>query len=101
MITLQDADAAERLIPQLQQRLDAKFPEAQILVRKLEQGPPFNAPVELRLFGPDLEQLHRLGEELRSLLANTRPWCRPAPPCRQGHPNSGCRSMRRPPDWQA
>lgn len=71
MITLQDADAAERLIPQLQQRLDATFPEAQILVRKLEQGPPFNAPVELRLFGPDLEQLHRLGEELRSLLANT------------------------------
>ncbi|MGL5303931.1 MAG: efflux RND transporter permease subunit, partial [Aeromonas sp.] len=70
MITLQDADAAERLIPQLQQRLDARFPAAQILVRKLEQGPPFNAPVELRLFGPDLEQLHRLGETIRSLLAN-------------------------------
>ncbi|MGL5597720.1 MAG: efflux RND transporter permease subunit, partial [Aeromonas sp.] len=72
MITLQDADAAERLIPQLQQRLDARFPAAQILVRKLEQGPPFNAPVELRLFGPDLEQLHHLGETIRSLLANTQ-----------------------------
>jgi hypothetical protein len=30
------------------------LPEAQILVRKLEQGPPFAAPVALRIFGPNL-----------------------------------------------
>lgn len=71
MIRFRDLASANRLIPQLQQELDTTFPQAQILVRKLEQGPPFNAPVELRLFGPDLHQLHRLGEEVRALLAET------------------------------
>ncbi|GLP98112.1 efflux RND transporter permease subunit [Paraferrimonas sedimenticola] len=60
---------ANRVIPELQKRLDEAYPEAQILVRKLEQGPPFNAPVELRIYGPDLDQLQDLGEQLRLVLS--------------------------------
>ena len=37
-------------------------------MRQLEQGPPFDAPVEMRIYGSDLDTLQQLGEEARSLL---------------------------------
>ncbi len=72
MVTADDFRAANRLIPQLQPLLDDAFPEAQILVRKLEQGPPFNAPIELRLYGPNLDTLKTLGDQARQVLSNTQ-----------------------------
>ncbi len=60
------ADAS--LMNTLQQEMDALFPQARILVRQLEQGPPFDAPVELRIYGFDLEQLRHLGETTRRVL---------------------------------
>ncbi|MCL2913043.1 efflux RND transporter permease subunit [Shewanella corallii] len=71
MVKVSDFDTANELIPQLQMELDQAFPEAQILVRKLEQGPPFNAPVEIRVYGPNLDTLTALGEQVRGLLAAT------------------------------
>ncbi|WP_044555733.1 efflux RND transporter permease subunit [Shewanella piezotolerans] len=71
MVKVSDFDTANRLIPQLQESLDIAFPQAQIIVRKLEQGPPFNAPVELRIFGPNLDQLKLLGEQVRKVLSDT------------------------------
>ncbi|MEO0348728.1 MAG: efflux RND transporter permease subunit [Cyanobacteria bacterium P01_A01_bin.15] len=53
----------------LQTELDAAFPDAQILVKQLEQGPPFDAPIEISLYGPDLEQLRMLGDRLRLTLS--------------------------------
>ncbi len=57
------------LIPSLQQELDRELPQAQILVRQLEQGPPFDAPIELRLYGNDLGQLQQLGDRARTILS--------------------------------
>ncbi len=37
----------------------------------MEQGPPFNAPLEIRLFGPDTDRLRELGAQFRSILAQT------------------------------
>ncbi|GIU34805.1 efflux RND transporter permease subunit [Shewanella schlegeliana] len=71
MVKVKDFATANTLIPQLQQELDRVYPEAQIIVRKLEQGPPFNAPVEVRIFGPNLDQLKLLGEQVRKVLSNT------------------------------
>ncbi|MBE7213835.1 efflux RND transporter permease subunit [Shewanella benthica] len=71
MVKVEDFDTANHLIPQLQRALDLANPEAQILVRKLEQGPPFNAPVELRVFGPNLDQLRLIGDEVRRILSDT------------------------------
>lgn len=59
-----------RLIPVLQAELDQALPEAQILVRELNQGPPFDAPVELRIYGPDLDMLRDLGERARLSLSS-------------------------------
>ncbi|WOT06961.1 efflux RND transporter permease subunit [Shewanella youngdeokensis] len=71
MVKVDNFATANRLIPQLQQSLDKDFPQAQIIVRKLEQGPPFNAPLELRIFGPNLDQLKQLGEQVRKVLSET------------------------------
>ncbi len=71
MITASDFRAANRLIPALQRDIDDAFPQAQILVRKLEQGPPFNAPVELRIFGPNLDTLKSIGDEVRRVMYTT------------------------------
>lgn len=71
MVKVTDFERANELIPELQQQFDNAFPEAQVLVRKLEQGPPFNAPVELMIFGPNLDTLRSLGDDVRNILAQT------------------------------
>jgi multidrug efflux pump len=67
MIHVDSFEVVQDLAPRLQAELDAAFPGAQILVRELIQGPPYNAPVELRLLGPDLQVLRQHGEALRAL----------------------------------
>ncbi|NRB40876.1 MAG: efflux RND transporter permease subunit [Pseudomonadales bacterium] len=70
MVTMTDFKAANAWVPQLQIELDARFPQAQIIVRKLEQGPPFNAPVEYRIVGPNLNTLKQLGDDFRLLMSD-------------------------------
>jgi multidrug efflux pump subunit AcrB len=65
LVTLESADDLRDVIRRLQDQLDREFPDARVLARQLEQGPPFAAPIEVRLFGPDLERLRELGDELR------------------------------------
>ncbi|MGF1481576.1 MAG: efflux RND transporter permease subunit [Cyanophyceae cyanobacterium] len=52
----------------LQSYLDRTFPSASVLVRALEQGPDIAAPIELHLYGPDLELLRELGNQARAEL---------------------------------
>ncbi|NNF73465.1 MAG: efflux RND transporter permease subunit [Rhodobacteraceae bacterium] len=70
MVTTTTDEAAARLVPELQARFDADFPQARILVRGLVQGPPVAAPVELRFVGQDVEELRRIGDEARALVAD-------------------------------
>jgi multidrug efflux pump subunit AcrB len=69
MITSDTAEDAARLVPPLQARLDADYPQARIIVRGLVQGPPVAAPVEVRLVGPDLDVLRSYGDQARALMA--------------------------------
>ncbi len=62
-----DKNAAE-IVRSLQTDLGEAFPAARILVRQLEQGPPFDAPIELRIYGPNLDELRQLGLEARRVL---------------------------------
>ncbi|MEO0531836.1 MAG: efflux RND transporter permease subunit, partial [Planctomycetota bacterium] len=59
------------IIREVQDELNARLPDARFLVRQLEQGPPFEAPIEVRLFGPDLDELQALGKTVRRLLSET------------------------------
>ncbi|NOJ07541.1 efflux RND transporter permease subunit [Vibrio splendidus] len=69
MVKTENFDQANALIPELQKVLDKEVPQAQILVRKLNQGPPFTAPVELRVYGENLDTLKVIGEDVRLILA--------------------------------
>ena len=71
MITTTDYRAANRLVSVLQREIDSAFPEYQARVRRLEQGPPADAPVELRLMGSSVEQLKDVGEKLRRIALAT------------------------------
>lgn len=71
LVQLESSSGGEELIHELQKQLDLKVPHSRVLVRQLEQGPPFDAPIEVRLFGPDLQQLSLLGDELRTILSKT------------------------------
>ena len=69
LVTTASADATAALITPLQRTLDTAIPNARVLVRDLVQGPPVNAPVELRFVGPDLAVLCDLGDEARRIMA--------------------------------
>ncbi|MEL6585559.1 MAG: efflux RND transporter permease subunit, partial [Pseudomonadota bacterium] len=58
----------EAVVPELQRSLPRIAPETQVLVRGLVQGPPVDAPVELRLVGSDLDALRATGEALRRIV---------------------------------
>ena len=52
----------------LQTELDKAFPSARIIVRQLQQGPPVPAPIEMRIYGSNVETLQKLGEIVRQSL---------------------------------
>ncbi|MCA8920169.1 MAG: efflux RND transporter permease subunit [Planctomycetes bacterium] len=68
LVQLEREEGSFALIDAAQQRLDAALPHVQAICRQLEQGPPFEAPVELTLFGPDPARLAELGEAARQAL---------------------------------
>ena len=69
IVQLDSAVGARAIIRDLQTRLQREFPEARLLARQLEQGPPFAAPIEVRFYGADLDVLRQLGETTRRILS--------------------------------
>ncbi len=67
MVRMTDFKVANRKVSELQRLLDAKFPEAQFVIRRFQQGPPF-APIEVRVFGDDIDTLSMLGEKIKARL---------------------------------
>jgi len=69
MVKLTSAEDLPRRINQLQSELDRGFPGSRILVRQLEQGPPFEAPIEVQVFGPDLKTLEQISQSINKILS--------------------------------
>ncbi|MCB1689344.1 MAG: efflux RND transporter permease subunit [Halioglobus sp.] len=65
LVLTHDENRTDDLIRQLQLELDREFPDAQIIVRGIDQGPPVIAPLEIEVNGPNLAVLRELGEEFR------------------------------------
>ncbi|MEM9017482.1 MAG: efflux RND transporter permease subunit, partial [Verrucomicrobiota bacterium] len=63
-----DADTFQtvsKIVPELQRELEEAFPDAFVKVSKFAQGPPSLADVEIRILGPSLGELKRLGDEVQ------------------------------------
>ncbi len=69
LVQLDSPEDDTDVVRELQRQLDNSFPQAFSFARQLEQGPPYEAPVALRIYGPDLDTLHRLGADLRAELS--------------------------------
>ncbi len=63
------------VVPELLERVSGfarrSIPEAEVIPRTLEQGPPLNAPIEIRLLGDELKDLHAGAESVMELLHQT------------------------------
>ncbi|MEO1296579.1 MAG: efflux RND transporter permease subunit [Cyanobacteria bacterium J06636_16] len=68
MVQLKSEQNVEGIVQQIQAELDPLFPSARVIVQQLQQGPPYDAPVEMRIYGPDIETLRRLGIQVREML---------------------------------
>ena len=60
--------SAHRAARNLQARFDAELTDLQAVVRRLGQGPPIDAPIELRIYGPSLTRLQELGADIERRL---------------------------------
>lgn len=63
-----DADA-EAVVAAIEQMVSGEVRGCRVVVRQLEQGPPFDAPIELQIQGNDLGTLRDLGNQLRLVLS--------------------------------
>ncbi len=56
------------LVARLRVELDREIPGARCVVKRLEQGPPVDTPIQLRLTGPDLDTLRDLADQASAAL---------------------------------
>ncbi len=68
LVSTASPQATEALLDRLQRKFDGAVPEARVIVRGLVQGPPVDAPVEIRIVGHSLETWRKLGNEIRLLM---------------------------------
>ncbi|MEM6602575.1 MAG: efflux RND transporter permease subunit [Pseudomonadota bacterium] len=68
VVTLQDNSGANSIMADLQNKLNLALPDARPVVKKFAQGPPADAPVALRILGPDITILQDLGEQVRAIM---------------------------------
>ncbi|NLR91982.1 efflux RND transporter permease subunit [Flammeovirga agarivorans] len=61
-------DATDEWVKELENILPEKFPQALILVKKMQQGTPYEAPIELRIMGRDYHTLQSIASDMDSIL---------------------------------
>ncbi len=66
VVVARSFEDVKALLAQAQPALDDALPDAQIVIGQFAQGPPVDAPVMLRLFGPDVATLQTLGDAVRA-----------------------------------
>ena len=65
-----EPDVHRPILADIRERLDA-YPGAQITVRRFENGPPIEAPIAVRIQGPDIATLEALAADAERLINET------------------------------
>jgi multidrug efflux pump subunit AcrB len=65
-----DSRRTNAMLDELRARF-AEYPAARITVKQFENGPPIDAPIAIRISGPDVDQLRLLAEEVEDRIAAT------------------------------
>ncbi len=64
--------ATQELVDELLVNFDGFIPDGKILIKQLQQGPPVDAPIEIRIVGNQLNEIKKFGDQVKQLLKNTR-----------------------------
>jgi multidrug efflux pump subunit AcrB len=68
VVNTYDMHAVVPLLAKIRADVDASVPGARVLARQLEQGPPVEYPIQVRLIGPDLDVLRRLADDYATVI---------------------------------
>lgn len=71
IVTTTGPEAVTRLSEVIRARARVSVPDARVIPHRLEQGPPVRAPIEIRLYGEDLTELHDAADRVQRLLRET------------------------------
>lgn len=69
LVMSKDAEARERLIPKLRSILAEDFPSVRFKVDRLFLGPPVGWPVQLRVIGPERDEVRRIADDVKERFA--------------------------------
>lgn len=65
-----DEVETEELLSPWRNTLQDTFSQVQIIPRELEQGPPVGVPIEVRIMGPNIDEMSRISEQIQNELSN-------------------------------
>ncbi|HTS16598.1 MAG TPA: efflux RND transporter permease subunit [Verrucomicrobiae bacterium] len=68
LINTRSEDDVTGLLVKLRHELDQSIPGARCVVKRLEQGPPVNEPIQIRLSGENLDKLRQLADQTAAVL---------------------------------
>ncbi|MEI7732248.1 MAG: efflux RND transporter permease subunit [Verrucomicrobiota bacterium] len=68
LVNTRQAGEVPALIARLRGELDREIAGARCVVKPLEQGPPVDAPIQIRLQGPDLDTLRAMADQVAATL---------------------------------
>ncbi|OHX64023.1 efflux RND transporter permease subunit [Flammeovirga pacifica] len=68
LINTVSIDATEEWVQELENSMPQKFPEVLVQVKKMQQGSPYEAPVEIRVKGRDFSTLLAIAHDLDSIM---------------------------------
>uniref|UniRef100_UPI003516B28A efflux RND transporter permease subunit n=3 Tax=Hyphomonadaceae TaxID=69657 RepID=UPI003516B28A len=70
-VQLDSNERTHEIVGEVQRMVREEFPSARFLALPFEQGPPADAPIELRVMGNDFDALDMIGDEIRNVLGQT------------------------------
>jgi multidrug efflux pump subunit AcrB/outer membrane protein TolC len=71
LINTTSNETTEELAKELERKVAAVLPAGTVQVKLMQQGQVLIAPVEIHIFGDDMNTLKRLGNEVKTILHNT------------------------------
>ncbi|WP_319765229.1 efflux RND transporter permease subunit [Maridesulfovibrio sp.] len=71
IVNTKSVEATDAVIERTREEIKSKFPDADFSLKKLMNGPPVGAPVQIRISGPDQKTLYTLRDKISALLDKT------------------------------
>ncbi|BCS89788.1 efflux RND transporter permease subunit [Pseudodesulfovibrio sediminis] len=78
VVNTKSVESVDGIIKRTRAELDTNFPDADVSLKKLMNGPPVGAPIQIRLSGPDISTLYALRDKIVGVVEDqpgiTRVW---------------------------